>query len=134
VDEPDETTIYLVPAGNTSGNLYEEYIYVDNAWEKFGAGTVNVDLSNYVTQSDINGKANSADLAAVATTGSYNDLSNKPTIPDVSGFYTKPNSGIPASDLAADAKNLWNNLTYSSGTFSTDANSFVLGGSNQSPT
>lgn len=31
----------------------------------------------------IAGKANAADLAAVATTGSYNDLSNKPTIPVV---------------------------------------------------
>ena len=28
-------------------------------------------------------KANSADLATVATSGSYNDLSNKPTIPTV---------------------------------------------------
>lgn len=30
-------------------------------------------------------KANSSYLATVATSGSYNDLSNKPTIPDVSG-------------------------------------------------
>ena len=30
---------------------------------------------------DISGKANVADLAAVATSGSYNDLSDKPTIP-----------------------------------------------------
>jgi len=71
VAEPDENTIYLVPAGETSGNLYEEYIYVDNAWEKFGAATI--DLSNYATKSEI---------------------------PDVSGFYTKPNGGIPAADLA----------------------------------
>ena len=28
-------------------------------------------------------------LATVATTGNYNDLSNKPTIPDVSNYYTK---------------------------------------------
>lgn len=31
----------------------------------------------------LNAKANSADLATVATSGSYNDLSNKPTIPTV---------------------------------------------------
>ena len=37
IQDPDETTIYLVSAGNESGNLYEEYIYVNNAWEKFGA-------------------------------------------------------------------------------------------------
>ena len=68
IAEPDENTIYLVPAGETSGNLYEEYIYVDEAWEKFGAATI--DLSNYATKSEI------------------------------SGFYTKPNGGIPAADLA----------------------------------
>ena len=31
---------------------------------------------------DISGKANSSDLARVATSGSYDDLTNKPTIPD----------------------------------------------------
>lgn len=39
--------------------------------------------AGYLTQhQDISGKANSADLATVATSGSYNDLQNKPTIPD----------------------------------------------------
>lgn len=35
------------------------------------------------TQTALNLKANSADLATVATSGSYNDLSDKPTIPTV---------------------------------------------------
>ena len=40
--------------------------------------------SGYLTQhQDISGKANTADLSAVATSGSYTDLSNKPTIPTV---------------------------------------------------
>lgn len=40
--------------------------------------------SGYLTQhQDISGKANTADLATVATSGSYNDLSDKPTIPTV---------------------------------------------------
>lgn len=63
--------------------------------------------AGYLTEhQDISGKANSADLAAVATSGSYNDLGNKPFIPsrvsdltDDSGHYTKPANGIPASDL-----------------------------------
>jgi hypothetical protein len=47
VELPDETTIYLVPAsGANSGNLYDEYIYVDDDWELFGGA--NIDLSNYV--------------------------------------------------------------------------------------
>ena len=40
--------------------------------------------AGYLTEhQDISGKANTADLSAVATSGSYNDLSNKPTIPTV---------------------------------------------------
>lgn len=46
-----------------------------------------VDAKGYLTEhQDISGKANSADLAAVATSGSYNDLTNKPTIPSTSGL------------------------------------------------
>lgn len=51
VDDPDDKTIYLVPAGNTSGNLYEEYIYINDAWEKFGVASI--DLSNYIQKTDI---------------------------------------------------------------------------------
>lgn len=40
-------------------------------------------VQNKVVTAALNNKANSADLAAVATSGSYNDLSNKPTIPTV---------------------------------------------------
>lgn len=44
-------------------------------------------LSNYYTKSEtddlLDDKADISDLATVATTGSYNDLSNKPTIPTV---------------------------------------------------
>lgn len=81
-----------------------------------------VDLGNVITaHQDISDKANSADLATVATTGNYNDLSNKPDIPtslsSLSGDsthrlvtdtekttwnakYSKPSTGIPSTDLA----------------------------------
>lgn len=46
-----------------------------------------VQNQGYLTShQDISGKANSADLATVATSGSYEDLSNKPTIPSTSGL------------------------------------------------
>lgn len=66
----------------------------------------------YLTEhQDISGKANIADLATVATTGSYNDLSNKPTIPSkvsdltndagyISG-YTETDPTVPAWAKAA---------------------------------
>ena len=75
-----------------------------------------VDLGTVITaHQDISGKADKSSLAAVATSGSYNDLSNKPTIPaavtesTVSGWgftkntgtYSKPSTGIPKTDLAS---------------------------------
>ena len=61
---------------------------------------------------------NKPSLAAVATSGSYNDLSNKPTIPAAvtestisgwgftknTGTYSKPSTGIPATDLASSVQ------------------------------
>ena len=40
-----ETTVYLLKVNDDAGNLYEEYIYVDSAWEKLG--TQRVDLTGY---------------------------------------------------------------------------------------
>jgi hypothetical protein len=76
-------------------------------------------IPDYVTETELNtalsGKMDKVTLAKVATSGSYNDLSNKPTIPaavtesTVSGWgftknagtYSKPSGGIPKSDLAS---------------------------------
>lgn len=64
-----------------------------------GGGSVTVDsamsststnpVQNRVIYTALQDKADSADLAAVATSGSYNDLSNKPTIPSISGLQTQ---------------------------------------------
>ena len=51
-------------------------------------------------------KANSADLATVATSGSYNDLSNKPTIPTVPtnvSAFTNDSGYLVAADIAGKA-------------------------------
>ena len=40
-------------------------------------------MQNKVITTALSGKANTADLATVATSGSYADLENKPTIPEV---------------------------------------------------
>lgn len=45
------TTIYLVPKTTSEQNdVYDEYIYVSNAWEHIGS--TEVDLTNYVTNTD----------------------------------------------------------------------------------
>lgn len=64
-----------------------------------GGGSVTVDsemsatstnpVQNKVIKGALDAKANSADLAAVATSGSYNDLTGKPTIPSISGLQTQ---------------------------------------------
>ena len=41
-----------------------------------------VDKTSYATTAALSAKANTADLATVATSGSYNDLANKPDIPE----------------------------------------------------
>lgn len=67
VSDISETTIYLVPAQDPEqGNYYEEYIYVNNAWEL--VGTTAVDLSGYYTSAQVDtllaAKANTADVSA----------------------------------------------------------------------
>lgn len=66
-------------------------------------------------EQQIAGKMDKVTLAAVATSGNYNDLSNKPTIPSAvtestvsgwgftknTGTYSKPSGGIPKTDLAS---------------------------------
>ena len=92
--------IYLVPSSNpTTQNIKDEYIWVNNAWEQIGS--TDVELSNYQTKIDSSHKLNS-DLvddtnqtnkfvtSTEKTTwnnksnfsGSYNDLTDQPTIPN----------------------------------------------------
>ena len=75
------------------------------------------DLSSIIAsiQQQIAAKMDKVTLATVATSGSYNDLSNKPTIPSAvtestisgwgftknTGTYSKPSGGIPKTDLAS---------------------------------
>lgn len=80
--------VYLLPNSGTAPNIYDEYIWIPNgqsgSYEKIG--TTEVDLSNYVEFSD---------LATVATTGSYSDLSNKPAIPTWTLTDVDPGEGAP---------------------------------------
>lgn len=73
-----------------------------------------------VQNDDLSVYAKKAELATVATSGSYNDLNDKPTIPtktseltndsnfattsQVNAKYTKPSGGIPKSDLAVSVQ------------------------------
>ena len=78
IANPDTKTFYLVPDSDEGDNLYIEWVYVNRKWEQFGSATI--DLSDYALKSELPIKVS--------------DLT------DDSGHYTKPDTGIPASDLA----------------------------------
>lgn len=102
-------TVYLVPNDGEEENIYDEYLFVNNTPELIG--TTRIDLSDYYTKEEaeqkirveidnaITGKVDTISLSRVATTGSYNDLSNKPVLPIVLGV-TKRNDGYYYPDIA----------------------------------
>ena len=74
--EGNATTIYLVPKSSTSaGNVYDEYIWVDNSWELIGntsGGSGTVDITQTASAISINGtalqSANSSQIGLMTTT------------------------------------------------------------------
>lgn len=118
------TTVYLLKTSETAtGNLYTEYIYVNNTWEQLG--TQSLDLSGYYSKSEIDtelgkkvdkvsGKALSTNdytnddktkLAGIAEGAEVNvqaDWSVEDTTSDAY-ILNKPTS-LPASDVSAWAK------------------------------
>ena len=95
-----------------------------------------IDLSNYATKTELNSKANTSDLATIATSGSYNDLdnapalfsgdytdlTNKPTIPDTSNFVT--NTTLTTQLAKSLEKGI--TVTASNNTFTINPNSGAL--------
>lgn len=55
----------------------------------------------------VDGKIDASSLAAVATSGSYNDLSNKPTIPTVSNTYSDTSTDAMSGYAVAEACDEW---------------------------
>ena len=92
-------TIYLVPLEHPDiqGNNYAEYIWVNGQYELLGKIGIQVDLTDYYTKTETNNLLATkqplinndnklsaslvSGLSTVATSGSYNDLLNKPSIP-----------------------------------------------------
>ena len=100
----------------TSSDLsgYATESYVDNAIPDTSNFLTSSDLSGYATESYVDSKVaemsgggdTPSNLADVAYSGNYNDLSNTPTIPDVSGF-------IDSSDLTDYLSSNLNEVAFS---------------------
>ena len=76
------TTIYIKKTSTTeSGNLYTEYIYVNDAWEELGTQTL--DLSGYTTTEALNTAlaeyTKTENLATIAKTGKLADAEQDAT-------------------------------------------------------
>lgn len=126
------TTIYLVKRSGKNNDIYDEYLYVDSDWELIG--NTQIDLSNYLTKTGdasnttaafavagtraniatgeslavIFGKVAKylADLKDVAFSGSYNDLSDTPTVP------VAMEANIAAGDTTCNVTVAGNLLSY----------------------
>ena len=100
-------------------NRYDKWLWLraNNAYEEFneeggggGGGSITVDsalsttsknpVQNKVVTAAINSKVDSSSLATVATSGSYADLSNKPTIPTNVSDLTNDSGYQTASDVS----------------------------------
>ena len=90
---PDSSGNVTISVGGGSGNYTLPTASSSTlGGVKIGSGlTINTSgvVSADVTSSTLTAYAKTTDLSAVATSGSYNDLSNKPTIPSA---YTLPNA------------------------------------------
>lgn len=51
VSDIDTHTIYFISNSSSGDSIYDEYMYIDNNWEKIGSTAV--DLSNYLQKTDI---------------------------------------------------------------------------------
>ena len=99
-------TIYFLvnPDSQESSNAAEEYIWVNDAWEKIGDTAI--DLSPYVTWNNIGAAAESND---------YNDLDNLPNIPVVPialSEFTNDAGFITADDVPKNVSELNNDAGY----------------------
>ena len=106
----DIHTIYFKSNSSSGNNIYDEYMYINNNWELIGS-----------TQIDLTPYALSANLATVATSGSYNDLSNTPNLATVatSGDYDDL-TDAPIAETDANIETMLDsfNLDYTSNTLS----------------
>lgn len=75
---------------------------VPNILQTTGSSTTDTMSQNSITVS-LGGKANTSDLSSVATSGSYNDLSNKPNIPTKTSQLTNDSDFVVSSNLASVA-------------------------------
>ena len=59
----DENTIYMVANSGSGNDVYDEYLYVNNRWEKIGSSAV--DLTDYATKNYVDNAVSSIEISDV---------------------------------------------------------------------
>jgi hypothetical protein len=99
--------------GFTGSTVITDTTIISAKDEKAQWGKITGTLSN---QTDLNNalslKANSADLADVAMSGDYNDLTNQPTIPDSTSDLTNDSGFITSEDIPTNISAFTNDSGY----------------------
>lgn len=105
VTDIDTHTIYLVPK-QTAGtdDVYDEYIYVNNAWECIGS--TRVDLTNYYTKTEVNSMFTSASTSQSAVDSTQNASINSLTSENSTQTSEIASLSISASEIASVASSL----------------------------
>lgn len=114
VEDLDDRKVDKVPGKELSSNDFtdEEKAKLDSL-DPYGDIIIDSSLSlestnpveNRVITTEINKKVNTTDLASVATSGSYNDLTNKPDIPSSVNDLNDGNNVIMKSNTSGLIKN-----------------------------
>lgn len=88
--------IYLVAKTDSEENdYYDEYLYINNKWEHIGS--TKVDLTGYAKETWVNQQ-----ISSFLTQSEIEELINKSItelLNQINNKYTKPNEGIPKTDL-----------------------------------
>lgn len=116
IENPKDSTFYFVPSGNGGNNNYNEYIYVNNAWEMVGAKEVNLEpyvlrteLEAYATTEALNDYALASSLDNYATAASLEDYATKE---DLEGYTTttdlEKDYALKSELVTAEEKASWN--------------------------
>lgn len=81
------TTVYLKKISDEAGNMYAEYIYVNNVWEKLGEQSVN--LNDYAKKTDISRMVKSNVDGITIWTGTQDEYDAIKTKDDNTVYFVK---------------------------------------------
>lgn len=105
-------TIYLISKEGVEGDVYEEYIYINNKWEKIGETTI--DLSQYSTTEEMNA-AIAAEIAKIdmskylTSTEASNTFATKT---EVSNINNSINNMYSKTEVNTAIETAINNITH----------------------